>query len=50
MRKPPKNFVCAVEWLCVVHGEEIYEKVPRYVRHPSLNRAHDEKQKNPSKD
>ena len=47
-----------VQWLCVVHGEEVYEKVQRYFRHLLRKRAQDEKRedgravqhRNPSKD
>ena len=33
--------VHSVEWLCLVHGEEVHEKVQRYFRHLLRNRAQD---------
>ena len=35
--------VYSVEWLCLVPGEEVYEKVHRYFRRLLLNRAQNEK-------
>ena len=44
MQKAVKNGeVYFIEWFCVVHGEEVHEKVQRYFLHLFRNRAQDEK-------